>query len=241
MKIYCTLALVLVLFQSGTASANAQEPPAWLTNAIVRFESSGNPRAICFNTISLPTPTPKDAARIRRELDALGLKYAAASSKITVELQSLYPATEEEGRRLVKRADALGLSIDIGLGQINIQHPRKHGFAAEDLMDPDVNLRWCRKLLADELRRHGPNWRAVGYYHSPDPERGRRYAWSIYNTARRIEGEKRHGKANRTVERNHGIPDAGGIRGSDGQRQTGANIPVKIPEVGQHRPAGEKP
>ena len=239
MKIYCMLALSLFLLQAG--SANAQEPPAWLTNAIVHFESSGNPRAICFNTLSLRTPSPEDAARIHKELDALGLKYTVRPQGVTVKLQSLYPATEEEGRAIVRKADELGLSIDIGLGQINIQHPRKHGFAAENLLDPEFNLQWCKKLLADELQRHGRNWRAVGRYHSPDPERGRLYAWNIYNTARRIEGEKGHGKENRPVKGNNGVPDAGGIRGSDGQRQTGANIELQIPEAGQHRPDGEKP
>ncbi len=241
MKIYCMLALSLFLLQAGTANAQAQDPPAWLTNAIVSFESSGNHRAICFNTTALRTPTPEDAARIRQGLDAIGLKYSVTPAKITVRLQSLYPATVEEARSIVQKADALGLSIDIGLGQINIQHPRKHGFAPENLLDPEFNLRWCRKLLADELKRHGQNWRAVGHYHSPDPERGRTYAWNIYNMARRIEGEKRHGKANRTSEGNNGIPDAGGIRGGNGQRQTGETLPIKIPETGQRRPASQKP
>lgn len=241
MKIYCMLALAFVLLQAGAASAKAQEPPEWLTNAIVRYESSDNHRAICFNSINLPTRTPQDAERIREKLDALGLKYTVIPQGITVALQSLYPATVEEGRAIVRRADELGLSIDIGLGQINIQHPRRHGFAAEDLLDPEFNLLWSRKLLTDAFKRYGMNWKAVGHYHSPDPERGRLYAWKIYNTARRIEGEKRHGKANRTAEGNNGVLDAGGIRDGNGQRQTGETIPIKIPEAGQHRPAGEKP
>ena len=241
MKIYCMLALAFTLFQAGTASANAQEPPEWLTSAIVRHESAGNPRAICFNKIALPTPTQEEASRIRFELDALGLKYTVNPSEITVQLQSLHPATDEEGRRIVKKTDKLGLSIDIGLGQINIQHPRKHGFEPERLLDPEFNMYWCKKLLADEIQRHGMSWLAVGYYHSPDPERGRLYAWLVYNAARRVEGEKQYGKANRKTEGNHGIPDAGGIRGSNSQRQPGENIPVKIPETGQHRPDGTKP
>ena len=239
MKIYCMLALAFTLFQAVTASA--QEPPVWLTNAIVSHESGGKAWAICVNKTTLPTPTPEDATRIRRELDALGLSYSVNPSSIAVQLKSLYPATMEAGREIVRKADELGLSIDIGLGQINNQHPRRHGFSAEKLLDPDFNMQWCRKILSEELERHGLNWRAVGYYHSPNPERGRLYAWKIYNIARRIEGEKNYGKANRAIEGDHSVPDAGGVRGSDGQRQAGENFPVKVPETGQHRADGEKP
>ncbi len=241
MRIYCILALAFALLQGGTATANAQDPPEWLTKAIISHESAGNPRAICFNKITLLTPTPEEAARISQELDALGLQYTVRPKGITVDLQSLRPATVEDGRRIVRKADELGLSIDIGLGQINIQHPRRHGFDAEKLLEPDFNKEWCRKLLAGALTRHGQNWRAVGFYNSPEPERGRVYEWLISYAARRIEGENPHGKVHGTTQRDHGVPDAGGIRRGNGQRQAGEDFPVKVPETGQHRPTSEKP
>lgn len=58
---------------------------------------------------------------------------------------------------------------------------------------------WGKWILAEEIGRHGLNWKAVGKYHSPDPERGRQYAWLVYRhyagqRASKISKEAPHAK-----------------------------------------------
>ena len=48
------------------------------------------------------------------------------------------------------------------------------------LLDPATNERWGKWILAEEIARHGLNWQAVGKYHSPNSERGRKYEWLVY-------------------------------------------------------------
>jgi hypothetical protein len=58
------------------------------------------------------------------------------------------------------------------------------------LLDPDINEQWGKWILAEEITRHGLNWKAVGKHHSPDPERGRQYVWFVCHTMRAKEPPK---------------------------------------------------
>lgn len=49
-----------------------------------------------------------------------------------------------------------------------------------DLLEPDTNIRLGIKILRQEIDRHGLNWKAVGAYHSPTPERAMQYASRVY-------------------------------------------------------------
>ena len=64
--------------------------------------------------------------------------------------------------------------------QINSWWMERYGIPPASLLDPAVNRVWGEWILTREIARHGLNWRAVGKYHSPDVERGRRYAWFVY-------------------------------------------------------------
>lgn len=135
--------LTLFLFPAFT-SAQAEEPPPALVNAIARQESGLNPLAV------------------------------------NVAGKSYYPATREEAERLIRDALAAGKSFDVGKMQINSWWMKRFGIDPIALLDPDVNESWGKRILAEEIARHGLNWQAVGKYHSPDSERGRQYAWRIY-------------------------------------------------------------
>lgn len=91
-----------------------------------------------------------------------------------------YPATREEAERLIREALAAGKSFDVGKMQINSWWMERFAIDPFSLLDPDVNEAWGKRILAEEIARHGLNWQAVGKYHSPDPERGRQYAWRVY-------------------------------------------------------------
>lgn len=48
----------------------------------------------------------------------------------------------------------------------------RYGIDPLSLLDPAINESWGTWILAEEIARYGLNWKAVGKYHSPDPERG---------------------------------------------------------------------
>lgn len=75
------------------------------------------------------------------------------------------------------RPDAINLthesrtkSVDLGLMQINsrwLPTLSKNNITKEDLLkDPCLNVKVGAWILADNMRRHGPNWTAVGAYNA---------------------------------------------------------------------------
>lgn len=75
------------------------------------------------------------------------------------------------------RPDAINLtheahtkSVDLGLMQINsrwLPALSKNNITKEDLLkDPCLNVKVGAWILADNMRRHGPNWTAVGAYNA---------------------------------------------------------------------------
>ena len=99
---------------------------------------------------------------------------------VNVAGKSYYPATREEAERLIREAMAAGKSFDVGKMQINSWWMERFAINPFSLLDPNVNEAWGKRILAEEIARHGLTWQAVGKYHSPDLERGRQYAWHVY-------------------------------------------------------------
>ena len=59
----------------------------------------------------------------------------------------------------------------------------------EQVLEPANNIKIGVWILAQEIRRHGLNWKAVAYYHTPlhkNPERGRAYARSVVGHVKKI-------------------------------------------------------
>lgn len=55
-------------------------------------------------------------------------------------------------------------NINVGMMQVNLQHHKKH--SAEQLLDPECNLRYGAQYLK-KLHRQFGSWRkAVGYFHA---------------------------------------------------------------------------
>lgn len=119
-----------------------------------------------------PPPTLLEAiARQESGLNPLAVNVAGTSHR---------PATRQEAERIIRQALAEGKSFDVGLMQVNSWWMRLYGIDPASLLDPTVNKAWGRWILEQEIARHGLTWKAVGKYHSPDQERGRRYAWRVY-------------------------------------------------------------
>lgn len=92
-----------------------------------------------------------------------------------------WPQTRAEAEKIIRNAQKKDLSYDVGLMQINSQWIKQWKIDPVILLDPATNIRYGSKILLDEIKRHGLNWRAIANYHSPNPERGRRYALSVFN------------------------------------------------------------
>lgn len=100
---------------------------------------------------------------------------------VNVAGQDYWPETRAEAEAIIRKAQKKDLSYDVGLMQINSQWIKQWKIDPTVLLDPDVNIRYGTRILKNEISRNGLNWRAVASYHSPDPERGRRYALMVYN------------------------------------------------------------
>ena len=134
-------------------------------------------------------------------------------------------------------------SYDVGLMQINRFWIEKYDISPESLLDPAINRQWGIAILADEIARHGMTWKAVGKYHSPDMERGRRYAWKIFLAARanknmQIEPEADHAEQKKSGD---SLPDAGGVQRNEGRSRPGRTIPFDLPADGQPGSTCKKP
>lgn len=140
---------------------------------------------------------------------------------VNVAGKSYRPASREEAEKIIRLAQAQKKSFDVGIMQINSQWHRKWHIDPVTLLDPETNIRLGLYILGQEIKRHGFNWLAVGKYHSPNPERGRLYAWRVF---RRLEGgclEKNLARRtaqivsadiihdSRRIWRNHGIKPKG--------------------------------
>ena len=90
------------------------------------------------------------------------------------------PDSKEEALEIMRAAEATGASYDVGLMQINNQWFSRLRVTPESLLEPDKNIEIGVKILAGEFAKHGKNWTAVGYYHSPSKSRGIAYSKSIY-------------------------------------------------------------
>jgi len=137
---------------------------------------------------------------------------------VNVAGKSYYPATREEAERIIREAIAAGKSFDVGKMQINSWWMERFAIDPFSLLDPDVNEAWGKWILAEEIARYGLSWQAVGKYHSPDPERGRQYAWLVYRHyagQRASSVQKEVGRAQQKTGRQN-IPDSGGVRRNSG-------------------------
>lgn len=158
-----------------------------------------------FNLATAEEPPPDLVKAIARQESGLNPLAVNVAGK------SFYPATREEAERLIREALAAGKSFDVGKMQITNWWIERFAIDPFSLLDPDVNEAWGKRILADEIARHGLNWQAVGKYHSPDTERGRQYAWLVY---RHYAGPRAsHKEAYRAQQKasSQNIPVSGGI------------------------------
>lgn len=103
--------------------------------------------------------------------------------------QDVRPDSKEKALRLARTALHSGRSFDVGIMQVNAYWIRKYRWPLEQVLEPATNVRIGVWILAQEIRRHGLNWKAVASYHTPlhkNPERGRAYARTVVGHVKKI-------------------------------------------------------
>ena len=96
------------------------------------------------------------------------------------------PGSRSGALAIISQARARGLSHDIGLMQINNWWLKHLRISPEAALEPRNNATLGVWILANEIQRHGYNWKAVGAYHSPTPARQRVYAQAVARKYRNL-------------------------------------------------------
>lgn len=138
--------------------------------AIARTESDFNPWALSVNRPA-----------------ALARKFGYASGRVDLHHQ---PRTREEAVRWARELSASGITVSVGLLQVNAE---RTGYSTKELLDPCTNLKRGWSILAaayrQEVRIFGPGQRsllaALGTYNAGSPAIGLRngYVFSILRNA----------------------------------------------------------
>jgi soluble lytic murein transglycosylase-like protein len=74
-------------------------------------------------------------------------------------------------------------TYDIGLMQINsswLPTLKKHGIDEKQLYDPCTSIQVGAWILAQNMRKMGTTWEAVGAYNARDAALRIKYAWKVY-------------------------------------------------------------
>lgn len=101
---------------------------------------------------------------------------------INIKGKAYYPKSRNEAIDLIKRTLKEGKSFDVGVMQLNVYTLKRIGISPDVALDPYINILIGGWLLANELRRFGYTWQAIGNYHTPvkkNPERAKAYAQKV--------------------------------------------------------------
>ena len=188
---------------------------------------------------------PCAAAGIPRDL-ALAIARQESSLDplaINVEGKDYHPLSYDDAVSIIEEADAAGLSYDVGVMQINNQWTRRWKLDPLELLNPHRNVQLGISILEQEIKRHGRTWRAVGKYHSPNEERGRRYAWRVYKRmAGQVyapEEEATTGKTAKNADQN--LCDGSGVWRNHGVQRKGRLVTFGVREASVLRLNGQNP
>lgn len=100
---------------------------------------------------------------------------------LNIEGAGYYFETKEQVLEAAQEAWTAGKSFDVGLMQVNSYWLKKYNIPLEAVFDPLANIYMGGYVLKEEIKQHGLTTQAIGAYHSPDPDRGRRYADTVLN------------------------------------------------------------
>jgi len=101
--------------------------------------------------------------------------------------KSIFFATREEAYRYCAALLAQGdTNFDVSVMQINWYWHGKRFASLWEAFDPYVNIRVGAQILREEYQATGSYEKAVGYYHSRNPERAARYRERVKRMLSRV-------------------------------------------------------
>lgn len=126
--------------------------------------------------IFLGGAAPASADDLRSCFRAASIRY-----DISQRLLEAIAQVESSGNPMAINKNGDG-SEDIGLMQINsswLSKLRSYGIERSDLFDPCVSINVGAWIMADNIFRHGYNWKAVGAYNAVSPDKRLKYAHKV--------------------------------------------------------------
>lgn len=90
--------------------------------------------------------------------------------------QSFYFDTKDAAVMAAQEAQNAGKSFDSGIMQVNNFWLKKYDIDLETAFDPLANIYLGGFILQQEIKRLSLNAKAIGAYHSPNPDKARFYA-----------------------------------------------------------------
>lgn len=206
---------------------------------------------LCLMLLSLPARAqdlfsdPCARAGIPRDLAVAIARQESSLTPFAVNVQGreIRPRSYEEAARIIMEAHQAGKSYDVGIMQINSQWTRRWKMNPLDLLDPKVNISLGVSILEQEIRRYGMGWLAVGKYHSPNLERGRRYAWRIYHHMKEKKDEALFASGKTPENNSESLYHGNGVWRNHGIKRKGRLITFRVREEGlpgqpDHQPGG---
>ena len=116
-----------------------------------------------------------------------GLLLAVAKTESNLESYALnisgrshFSKDKDTALQTIRRALDEGITnIDVGTAQINYKWHRHKFSSIEDMLSPEVNIKYAAKLLS-KLRQEQGNWhKAIRLYHSSKPKHHRQYSRKV--------------------------------------------------------------
>ena len=120
--------------------------------------------------LNVPLPLLRAIARVESDQHSFALN---------IEGKSFFFATKAEAITAARRALAAGKSFDSGIMQVNSQWLARFNISLATVFDPAANIWLGAWILRQNIKQHGNLKTAVAHYHSPDAERGNRYALKV--------------------------------------------------------------
>lgn len=120
--------------------------------------------------LDIPCPLTMAIARVESGLHPWSLNIEGKSFRFK---------TKNEALAKARSALAAGRSFDVGLMQVNSWWLKRYDIALEAALDPLANLYLGGWIFKSEIDRHQNLRAAVGAYHSPNPDKARRYADTV--------------------------------------------------------------
>ena len=123
-------------------------------------------------------------------------------------------AEHESGLNPLASSKNLDGSVDVGLMQINsrwLPTIAPYGISKTDLLNPCVSAHVGAWILANNIRRLGLTWNAVGAYNAATPQKRIRYASAVHSRVTRLMATPSAFAAVQDVQSEHTTPSASHI------------------------------